>query len=144
MTRRKRNLLLVSLAGAVLAWHPAVAQTVRPMGPGQGNENIWGGQHVSLEVTKTGAELEFDCATGSIREPLPVDKTGRFRLKGTFTQEHGGPVRKEEPPATREATYSGTIEDGTMRLRIEFGGDQESAPEYVLKRGQPGRVLKCR
>ena len=47
---------------------------------------IWGGDHVRLEVTRNGAELEFDCATGTITEPLP-DTDGTFSLKGTFTPE---------------------------------------------------------
>ncbi len=104
---------------------------------------IWGGEHVSMEVTKTGAELEFDCATGTIQQPLPLEHPGKFRLKGTFTQEHGGPVREDEPPATHPATYSGTVENDTIRLRIEVAGRTGKPQEYVLKKGERERVVKC-
>ncbi len=107
---------------------------------------IWGGDHVRLEVTRNGAELEFDCATGTITEPLP-DTDGTFSLKGTFTPERGGPTRDGETSRS-DATYSGTIENDTMSLRIVLAGadrDQDrEAATYVLVKGRLGRVMKCR
>lgn len=134
MTIRKRALVLVLVIGAMIRAGVAASDDA---------PNVWGGQHVSMQVTRTGAELQFDCATGTISEPLPLDKPGRFRVKGTFTREHGGPVRRNEPPAARDATYSGIIENDTIRLRIEVAG-QDQAQEYVLNKGQQGRVVKCR
>jgi hypothetical protein len=111
-----------------------------------GEPVIWGGDHVRLEVTRNGAELEFDCATGTITESLP-DTDGTFSLKGTFTPERGGPTRDGETSRS-DATYSGTIENDTMSLRIVLAGadsDQDrEAPTYVLVKGRLGRVMKCR
>jgi hypothetical protein len=104
--------------------------------------NTWGGAHVRMEVTNDGATLEFDCATGSITEPLPSE--GKFSVKGTFTPEHGGPIRQNEASRTTPATYSGTIEGDTMDLRIEISGKETRVESYKLVRGQAGRIVKCR
>ena len=134
MTIRKSPVLLILLVAVLIQSAPVF---------GQEGPDTWGGQHVAMEVTKTGAQLEFDCASGEIKEPLPLDKPGQFQVKGTFTPEHGGPVRRDEAPATRDATYSGSLENDTLTLRIEVSGQSE-AQEYVLRKGQAGRVMRCR
>jgi hypothetical protein len=103
----------------------------------------WGGEHVRMEVTKSGATLDFDCAHGTVTQALP--QTGKFSLKGTFTPERGGPTRDDAPP-TVNATYSGAIADDSMTLRIVLAGsDKDQAPmEYALKKGSQGNVRKCR
>ena len=104
--------------------------------------NVWGGQHVEMEVTPGGAHLDFDCATGTISEPVPVDAKGPFRLKGTFTPEHGGPTRDGEPSTTVAATYSGTIDEGAMSLQIAAA--DTDVQDFALVRARHGRVFKCR
>src|SRR5471030_1210255 len=97
---------------------------------------IWSGDHVRMDVTRTGAELEFDCSTGTITEPMP-ETEGTFSLKGTFTPERGGPTRDGETSRTN-ATYSGTIKDDTMSLRVVVR-DQQNDREvgtYVLAKGR--------
>jgi hypothetical protein len=103
----------------------------------------WGGEHVRMEVTKSGATLDFDCAHGTITQALP--QSGKFSLKGTFTPERGGPTRDDAPP-TVYAIYSGAIADDSMKLRIVLAGsDKDQVPlEYALKRGSRGNVRKCR
>ena len=49
-----------------------------------------GGQHVELEVTAEGATLEFDCASGTITQPLQVDAQGNFQDYGDVS---GGSAR---------------------------------------------------
>jgi hypothetical protein len=103
----------------------------------------WGGEHVRMDVSKSGATLDFDCATGTITQTLP--QQGTFSLKGTFTPEHGGPTR-DSPPPTIDATYSGTIKDDTLTLRIVLAGKEKDpeAPQYALMKGSQGNVRKCR
>ena len=103
----------------------------------------WGGEHVRMEVTRSGATLDFDCAHGTITHVLP--QTGKFSLKGTFTPERGGPTRDDSPP-TVDATYSGAIADDSMTLRIVLANsDKDQAPlEYRLTKGNRGNVRKCR
>ena len=107
-----------------------------------GQTATWGGDHVRMEVTTSGAELEFDCATGTITDAMP-ETDGTFSLKGTFTPERGGPSRDGETSRI-VATYSGTIENDTMALRIVLDGRDQEATNYVLARGREGNVMKCR
>jgi hypothetical protein len=95
-----------------------------------------------MEVTKDGAQLEFDCATGAITEPLAPDSRGYFRLKGTLTPEHSGPIRQGEVPQAIDATYSGVIENDTMTLQLIIRGKELA--HFALKRGQQGKLVKCR
>jgi len=104
---------------------------------------FWGGQHVELEVTAEGATLEFDCASGTITKPVQLDAQGNFKITGTFIREHPGPVMRDGPPPA-PATYTGSIQNGTMKLSIASGPQNESQGEYVLVQGKPGRVMKCR
>jgi len=103
---------------------------------------IWGGEHVEMQVTKGGAQLEFDCATGTITEALTTDPQGHFSVKGTLTPEHGGPIRQGETAQVMEATYSGVIGNDTMTLQLRVG-DKELT-QYTLKRSQRGKLLKCK
>jgi hypothetical protein len=102
----------------------------------------WGGEHVRMDVTKSGAELEFDCATGTITEAVP-EKDGAFTLKGTFTPQRSGPTRDDAPRASG-ATYSGTITGDTMALRVVLVRNDQEVAQYVLARGSAGNVRKCR
>src|SRR5215475_15948993 len=57
---------------------------------------VWGGQHIHAQITENGAELEFDCAHGSIPQAITLDSKGRFDVVGKFAPEHGGPIRRDE------------------------------------------------
>lgn len=133
-----RILLLLACAAIPLA---AYGQTsASPLGPAG---TIWGGEHVSLEVTSEGSILEFDCANGAITKPVQLDSQGKFKVAGTFTREHPGPVMRDGNPAT-PANYSGDIQGNTLKLTITAGPQNESVGDYVLRRGNSGRVMKCR
>ena len=104
---------------------------------------VWGGQHVNLEVGAKSAKVEYDCAYGAIEGPLVVDGNGNFELRGSFTQERGGPVRADETPESRQATYSGTIKGNKMTLTLKVSGVDE--PEtFTLERGKAGELFKCK
>ncbi|MEO8680342.1 MAG: hypothetical protein ABI665_14925, partial [Vicinamibacterales bacterium] len=60
-----------------------------------------------------------------------------------FTPERGGPTRDDTSP-TASATYSGTINNDTMALRIVLAGSDQEVAHYVLVRGSTGNVRKCR
>ena len=102
----------------------------------------WGGEHILLNVSTRGATVEFDCAHGEITNPMAVDKRGNFDVAGTFTPEHGGPVRRDEniPPAP--AHYSGHVDGETMSLTVKTG--KETVGIFTLSRGSPPNLTKCR
>src|SRR5688572_20800810 len=67
----------------------------------------WGGDHIGIAVTDSGATIEYDCAAGTIREPLRLDRSGRFQWQGIHYPGQGGPIRIDEPPKALSARYSG-------------------------------------
>ena len=101
----------------------------------------WGGEHVALQVSNNDARLELDCAHGQITGPVTLDKNGNFDVAGTFTPEHGGPIRKDENPTAQSARYTGHIEGDTMTLKI-VRSQQESGPFTLTRNAQP-RLTKC-
>jgi hypothetical protein len=105
--------------------------------------SFWGGDHVRMTVTAAGADLEFDCAAGTITETVP-ETNGSFSLKGTFTPQHGGPIRRDEPSRTTAAVYSGAIDGDSMTLHVVLESDGQEVGKYVLARGSAGAVRKCR
>src|SRR5258708_35252129 len=58
---------------------------------------IWGGEHILLEVSGKGGEVEFDCPGGRITRPLKLNKHGSFSGRGPCTLENGGPGRRDSP-----------------------------------------------
>ena len=104
---------------------------------------VWGGLHINLEVGSNSAKVEYDCAHGAIEGPLVVDGNGKFELRGSFTQERGGPVRADETPEPQPATYTGTIKGNTMTLTLRVSGSDESET-FTLERGEAGKLVKCK
>ena len=102
----------------------------------------WGGEHARLTVADAGGTIEFDCAHGSLDEPLRLDGSGRFDVKGRLVAE-GGPVRKDEPESSRPVRYSGASDVQRMSLQVTLEGG-ESAGSFSLTKGGPARLFKCR
>lgn len=104
---------------------------------------VWGGEGVRLEITAQGAALEFDCASGTIDEPLNAVE-GRIDAGGTFTLGHGGPLLEDEVPDTRTAQYLGTTRGNTLHLEVRFEGlGSADPPTFVLTRGGEGLLRRC-
>jgi hypothetical protein len=102
----------------------------------------WGGEHIVLQVSEKGADVEFDCAHGQVTQPITVDKHGDFDVAGTFTPEHGGPVRRDENTPSASARYSGHVDGDTMSLTVTHG--EEKVGIYTLNRGSRPNITKCR
>ncbi|HSP62154.1 MAG TPA: hypothetical protein VLQ90_04145 [Pyrinomonadaceae bacterium] len=107
----------------------------------QGN---WGGTHIRVTVGDSSATIEFDCAHGQIDGPLVTDRRGRFKLKGTFSPEHGGPVRDNEQSAGQPASYAGWTDGKKMTLTVALAGQKETIGTFDLTLGGGGRLFKCR
>ena len=101
----------------------------------------WGGDHIVLKVSEKGADVEFDCAHGQVTQPIVVDKHGDFDVAGTFTPEHGGPVRRDENPTSASARYSGHVDGDTMSLTVTL--DKAKVGTYTLNRGSRASLTKC-
>jgi hypothetical protein len=103
----------------------------------------WGGEHIALTVTAAGATLEYDCASGSIDEPLRPDASGRFEARGTFVPGKGGPAIEGEEPVRYSALHQGTTDGETMTLRVTRLDSGESVGAFLLARGAPAQVFRC-
>jgi hypothetical protein len=102
----------------------------------------WGGEHIVLEISVKGAEVEFDCAHGQVTQPITVDKHGDFDVAGTFTPDHSGPVRRDEDPPQVPARYSGHVDGQIMSLTVILG--EEKLGFFTLTRGSASNLRKCR
>jgi hypothetical protein len=103
----------------------------------------WGGPHISLEITATGARVEYDCAHGTIDGPIIPDRSGQFEAMGTHTAEHGGPVREDEEEAGRPARYRGKVSGKTLTLTVTLADSGEEVGTFTLTRGATPRLTKC-
>lgn len=142
MKSRWTDILSTAFLCAVLLLGSKVSSRAQEKNtPGEG---LWGGVHVSMQTAAQGAALEFDCAHGAILEAIKPDAAGKFAVRGTFTPERGGPVRKDNPPRDLPAVYTGTIDGEVMHLEITLAGQQEALGTFTLTRGDAGRIVKCR
>ena len=125
--------IVVSLAPAGCGTNPT---PVIALGP-------WGGSHVSMEVTATGARLEYDCAAGVIEEPLRPDAEGRFTATGAHTPGRGGPIREGEVLPAFRARYDGQVKSAQMDLRVTLTETGVELGQFQLQRGSSGVLFRC-
>ena len=104
----------------------------------------WGGQHIGLQVTETGAEFEFDCARGEIKGKIAIDRLGRFRVAGTYTEERGGPARQSDEKKGAPVIYAGRIRGEKMTLAIRHEKTGKRIGSFTLGRGEEPFIVKCR
>lgn len=105
---------------------------------------VWGGKHIRMQVTEGGAQIEYDCASGSIDQPLLLDSKGGFEVTGTHVREQGGPVRMEGgTDRSRPARFTGSVNGKTMTLTVTLTDKQQRQITYTLTEGDSGRLWKC-
>jgi hypothetical protein len=118
------------------------ARVVEPRGASKQLQGLWGGDHIGLTVVKDGAQIEFDCAAGSIDEPFLTDSSGRFALLGSwwFTP----PVLPQDwQPDKRRARYSGLVEGNRMTLMVTRLEDNQWLGTFTLFFQRPPFLLRC-
>lgn len=104
---------------------------------------IWGGDHISMEVTESGASINYDCAHGTISEKIVPDRDGHFAAQGSHVREHPGPVRLGEDATGQATTYRGSVDGDTMQLTVILSKSNETVGTFTLTHGKNGRVRKC-
>jgi hypothetical protein len=107
-------------------------------------KGVWGGQHIRLEVTGSGATLEFDCGNSTIAEPIVLDRNGNFDVRGKYTPEHGGPIRNDEESNSYSVRYVGHASNKELTLTITIPDKKETIGNFTLTQGSEGRLMKCR
>jgi hypothetical protein len=134
MNRRVHAALITTLAYMV---------SCSPTAPSRVTAGTWGGDHVRLDVTAVGATLEYDCAHGTIDEPLAPDRGGRFSATGTHVFEHGGPIRVDETPNRHPARYDGQVSGDTLQLTVTIVDTQQGLGVFTLRLAALSRLTKC-
>lgn len=104
----------------------------------------WGGQGVRLVVGSGGAQVEYDCAHGTLDAALRLDAQGRFDVAGTHTREGPGPIRIGIKRESRPARYTGSIDGQTMTLTVTLTDTNDTLGPFTLYYDQQGRLIKCR
>jgi hypothetical protein len=138
--RKKVTVLIVSLfVGLAFV---AIGQAKKPQRAIANGK--WGGQHIQISITNGSAQIEYDCANGTITGPLKIDSHGRFALRGIHNIEHGGPVRDDENQKGEPAKYSGWTDGKKMTLTVTLVNSKTEIGTFQLTRGSEGRVFKCR
>lgn len=111
-----------------------------------GNQNalggVWGGTGIAVTVTASGATVEFDCAHGTIAQPVVLDASGRFSANGTYVQEHGGPIAPG-PEDSHPAVYRGTVQGSTMTLTVTLSDTAQTVGTFTAVHGASPRIVKC-
>jgi len=103
----------------------------------------FGGLGVLLVVREAGADLDFDCATGRIEEPMTFSADGTFDVDGTFTPGTGGPVREDDPPIPEVARYMGVLRGDRLTLSAILVEDGTVIGPYELRRGEQPLLRRC-
>ena len=133
------GIFLFVVAGALLtAAGPCATDLAGPIAPSE-----WGGDHVGLTVSATGGVLEYDCASGTIDQPIVAATTGNFVAQGTHTIGHGGPIMVGEIPDRHPARYEGWTDGEKMTLSVTITDTGQKLGDFALVRGQSPHVFRC-
>ena len=104
---------------------------------------VWGGEHIGMVVSDSSATLDYDCAHGTIDEPIIIDENGEFKVSGVHVFEHGGPIRIDEIPDEHPALYKGHIEGNLMTLVVTLTDTEVEFGTFTLNLGANPNVYKC-
>jgi hypothetical protein len=132
----------LSCVGQMKASHPAQSG---PAAPAKTVPNgVWGGEHIRMEVSDSGADIEFDCARGSISQRLELDDKGRFQVQGIYMAESPAPAAVDGRLTASgvKATYTGTLNGSSLHLEVFIEG-QDTPRTFDLVQGDQGHLAKC-
>ena len=109
----------------------------------------WGGPHVGANFSGGLADLQFDCAAGTIDDPIMITEVGPFSVKGTYRTGASGPIRVGQFFKSQEALYSGEIAKGpgkdsprVMTLSVTLEDGTALGP-FTLTEGAPPQITRC-
>lgn len=114
-----------------------------PAVPDRLPDGRWGGAHIGMVVADTGATIEYDCAMGTIAEPLRLGADGTFDWRGVHYPGHGGPTRIDEPKDAHPARYTGRATADRLTLTVTPTDGLFPPQTFTLTRGGDARVVRC-
>ena len=102
----------------------------------------WGGPHIAANFRGGLADIQFDCASGSIDALIYPAKDGTFEAKGTYREGSPGPVRVGQIFRSQPATYSGNVTEDVMTLNVALEDGTMVGP-FTLALGAQPQVTRC-
>ena len=105
---------------------------------------LWGGEHISMEVTEQGATIEYDCAHATIEQRITLDRRGRFDVTGMQVQERGGPVRQGEQLTSYSVRFAGQVNGKRMKLSVRNSVSKSLVGVFTLVYGDEPKLRKCK
>jgi hypothetical protein len=110
---------------------------------------IWGGPHAAVEFQGGLADVAFDCASGTIDDPLYPAADGSFSAKGTYRTGAPGPIKVGEFFKSQPAVFSGQVTKGgaknarrVMVLHVTLEDGTTLGP-FTLAEGAPPQLTRC-
>ena len=104
---------------------------------------LWGGEHISMQVTEQRTTIEYDCAHGTIDRRIALDRRGRFDVSGMQVEEHGGPVRQKEQLTSYPVRFSGQVNGKRMKLSVRNSVTNRLVGIFTLVYGNEPKLMKC-
>lgn len=105
---------------------------------------MWGGEHIRFEVTEAGANVEYDCAHGTVEGKIVVDSQGRFNVYGLHYEEHGGPMRPGDDAGGYRVRLSGRVGGSLLKLTVTRADTRKVVGTFDLARDREPVLVKCR
>jgi len=109
----------------------------------------WGGPHIGLAFQGGLADVTFDCASGTIDDPVYPAKDGSFAAKGTYRTGAPGPIKVGQFFKSQGALFAGRApkrpaKDGprTMTLSVALEDGTTLGP-FTLSEGAPPQLTRC-
>lgn len=104
---------------------------------------VWGGRHIRFEVTERGADIEYDCARGTVEGHIVVNARGRFAVEGMHYEGRGGRTRGGGERAGYRVRLSGVVGGSLLRLTVTRAGTRRVIGTYTLARDREPGLVKC-
>jgi hypothetical protein len=101
----------------------------------------WGGQGAVMVASDSGAAFTFNCASGSVDGPLPVDANGQFSWSGTFARISPVPGSPHDTP--HPATYHGTANASQIVMALTVPELAIESDPVTLTYGNTGNLALC-
>ena len=101
---------------------------------------LWGGPHAGMIVQGGLAEVQFDCAAGTVDEPIRAN--GPFLVNGTYRAGASGPIRVGQIFRSQRAKYSGEVTKTVMTLNVTLEDNTALGP-FALTEGQAPQLTRC-
>ena len=95
-----------------------------------------------MSLTSSGGTTEYDCAAGTISEPVSVHSDGTFTAEGTHTPGRGGPEIEGQVMPTYRVRYNGSVRGDTMVLQGRVENGVLLGP-FTLRRGAQPIIFRC-